>query len=1021
MIKLLDMNLAPDKLPEVTTYEYTVGARSLLFHPEGLFSEVLFGPKDDNKRRTQYGYINLYCKVLHPQLVKCVGRLNRKIILALERKAQFNFDENDNLIEVPEDGEINGVTSIIKNFKRIINAKVEESRIRTDIKKMLNVYFDKNMVFIDKCIVIPPFWREAQLEIGSDDGGLRIPKLNEFYQKIVKLSRQIAALPLIEPGNIIYEIHASKMQQYINELSDYLLLAVSKKGGLVRNDILGKRIDFCGRAVVIGGSYEIKPDEIGVPYKMLVKLYEPFILHELYYGEKTDKKTLEKELFNYNKTALSIVSLRQLLTDVQKGHNLPKVLEDILVNCVKETIKDKVVIAKRDPCLHAESVRAYKPVLVFGDSIKLAPSACTGHNADFDGDQIAIYTPMSRESIEEVKEKMLVPYSMDGINKVADDLSKDYCIGIYTLTKDNIKFKNIQPKIIKNDKELDSLHPNYPIIVGGKVTTVGRYIFNKIVPDKSYKIDKSINKKDINKMITRCANEYYKNKPEVYSSFVNSIVELGSKYYTLMPSTFSLDDLQIPQSILKLKDKLVGATPEQSQLIITKMEKLLEDYLVENQLNLGIVGAGGGLKGGYSQLRQILICKGIISGYKGEITTITDSYGSGMTAKDHFDTGYATRNGIADRVLNTADTGYLSRRIAYALQRVECDPTIIDCGTRKTISVKVTKDVAGRLIGRYVYNEQNKLELFDPDKWLDKIVRLRTPIYCTTTKLCRHCYGELALRNRTKNVGILAAQIMGERLSQVTMKQFHVGGSISVNLVDIRKELTEMLDTPQKMLFDKQFTCTEDSKLISKVPAKLIIDKTHYKDKKDITVSNDRIDASYCYCIIDLGNYKIDCTIDNAVVIPLSNKILQENDKEYIIDFKANDLIFECIATANIFSKKVKMIENVFNGKTPYKSPDHYTKKIYEIYKDLGCDADFIHFETFVSNILRDSHNPSYPARLNVKNYSPMIISLNSIPSQESWLEAFCFQNSKEAITTGLLYDRNSEPTILERLVMSDI
>jgi hypothetical protein len=140
MIKLLDMNLAESKLPEVTSAEYTVGSKSLQFHPDGLFSDILFGPKDDNRRKTQYGYINLYCKILHPQLVKCVTRLNRKIILALERKAQYNFDENDNLVEVPEDGEINGVTSIIKNFKRIINARDEESRIRTDIVKMLNSY-----------------------------------------------------------------------------------------------------------------------------------------------------------------------------------------------------------------------------------------------------------------------------------------------------------------------------------------------------------------------------------------------------------------------------------------------------------------------------------------------------------------------------------------------------------------------------------------------------------------------------------------------------------------------------------------------------------------------------------------------------------------------------------------------------------------------------------------------------------------------------------------------------------------
>jgi len=1021
MIKLIDMQKAPDKLPEVTSSEYTIGSKSLLFHPEGLFSEVIFGPKDDNRRRTQYAYIDLHCKILHPQLVKCVNRFNRKIIMALNRECQYNFDANDELVEVPEDGEINGVTSIIQNFDRIINARSEKTRIRQDIKKMLKAYHSKGMVFIDKCIVIPPFWREANADVVDERGGLRIPKINEFYQRIIKLSRQIASMPMMNPGEIIYEIHAAKMQKYVNELVDFIIARVSKKSGLVRQDILGKRIDFCGRAVIIGGSYEIKPDEIGIPFKMLVKLYEPFILHELYYGEQTDKKTLEKELLAYNDSAYSLVALRQLLNDIQKGHVLPPVLNTILVDCVKRVIVDKVVIAKRDPPLHAESVRAFKPVFVEGSSIRIAPTCCSGFNADFDGDTMAVYAPLTRQSIEEVKEKMLVPYSMDGMKKVCDDLSKDYCVGLYNLTKDNIKFKNIQPKIIKDDKELDSLHPNYPILINGKVTTVGRYMFNKYVPDKSYRIDHAINKNSINDMITRCANDYYQDHPEIYSNFVNKIIELGSKYYTLMPVTFSLDDLQVPASIMKLKDKLVNATPEQAQLIITKMERLLKDYLEENQLNFGIVGAGGGLKGGYGQLRQILICKGIISGPGGKILTITDSYGSGMTSKDHFDSGFASRNGIADRVLNTADTGYLSRRLAYALQRVECDPTILDCGTRKTISVKVTSDIAKRLAGRYVYNDNNKLELFDADKWLDKVVRLRTPIYCTTTKLCRHCYGELSVRNRTKNVGILAAQIMGERLSQSIMKTFHVGGSINVKIIDIRKVLTEMMDQNQKLLFDKQFKCTEDSKLIANMPGKIIIEKTFYKDKKDITISDDKIEASYGYFYIDAGGRKIDCTIDNKIEIPLQSKQMTEDDKQYTIDFPINDVVFLCVPTPDILSKKIKVIENVFNGKTPYKTPDHYVKKIYEIYKDLGCGADYVHFETFTSNILRDAHNPSYPARLNTKNYSPLIISLNSIPTQESWLQAFCFQDSKDAITTGLLYDRNPEPTILERLAMSDI
>ena len=1025
MIKLMDMQLADKKLPQVTSAEYTVGSRSQEFHPEGVFSETIFGPKDSPTRKTQFAYIDLHCKILHPQLVKAVNRLNGKIIRVLDRKCQYNFDENDALVEVQDDGEINGVTSVIENFKRIINSREEETRIRSDLKKMINSYFDKGMAFIDKCIVIPPFWRDAQLELNgnnSDNNGLRIPKLNEYYRNIINLSMQIATMPMNQPGDMFYEICASKMQKLVNELCDFLIGKVSKKGGLVRNDILGKRIDFCGRAVIIGGSYEIKPDEIGIPYKMLVKLYEPFLLHELYYSNNVDKKLLEKLLFEYNKSTFSIVSLRQLITDIEKGHVLPEQLNQLIIDAVKRVIADKIVIGKRDPCLHAESVRAYKPVMVFGDAIRIAATCCSGHNADFDGDQMAIYTPLTVESIKEVKEKMLLPYSMNGMGKVVDDLSKDYCVGIYTLTKNNIKFKNIQPKIVKSDNDMAGLHPNYPIIYGGKVTTVGRVIFNKIVPDKSYEIDKPIGKKDINKMITRCANEYYEKKPDVYSEFVKNIIYLGGKYYTLMPVTFGIDELQIPQSILNLKEKLNGATPEQAQLIIEKMEKLLQNYLVENQLDLGIVGGGGGLKGGYGQLRQILICKGIISGYKGEIVSISDSYGSGMTSRDHFGTGYATRNGVADRVLNTADTGYLSRRLAYALQRVECDPTIVDCGTRKTISLKVDKDIADRLKGRYVYNEDDKLELFDAEKWMDKVVRLRTPIYCRTTKLCKHCYGELAIRNRTKNVGILAAQILGERLSQVTMKQFHVGGSINVKLIDVRKELTNMLDASQKNLFDKQFKCTEDSKLICiNDGGHLLVNNIFYEDKKDITVSNDKIETNYGYYLIDMGNYQIDCTIDNKMEIPLTNKKVIKTEQGYDIEFKKNDIVFSCIPTPEVFSKKVKVIENVFNGKTPYKSPDHYCMKIYKMYKDMDCDCDFVHFEVMVSNLLRDSGNPAYPARLNFKNYKPMIISLNAIPQNESWLEAFCFQNSKEAIMTGLLYDRNSEPTILERMVMSDI
>lgn len=1025
MLKLLDVQKCPGMLPEVKSFEYTKGSRSVEFHPEGLFSEILFGPKEDPKRRTQYGYIDLHCKVLHPALFKAVHRFNSKIINVLERTAQYNFTENDELVQV-EEGELNGITSIIENFDRLLDARNETSKRRTDIKNMLKSYHKNGQVFIDKCIVIPPAWREAMLDETGQGFGYRIPKCNEFYQRIIKLSIQIATLPMNNPGDIFYEIAASTMYKYVNELYDFLITSVSKKSGLVRNDILGKRIDFCGRAVIIGGSYDIKPDEIGIPYKMLVKLFEPFLLYELYNSGRVDKKLLEDEILEYNGSVLSMVTLRQILTDIQKGHVLPKSLDDIIISALKNTIKDKIVIAKRDPCLHAESVRGYKPVLIFGDAIKLAVTACEGHNADYDGDTMAVYAPMTQESMQEVKDKMMSPFSMDGMGQCVDSVSKDYTAGLYLLTKDNLKFKSIQPKIIKDDRDLETLHPNYPIIVNGEVTTVGRYMFNKIVPDKGYMIKQPLTKKIVNRLIKKCAVEYYRKDPDTYNNFVNQMIKLGAKYYTVIPVTFSLEDLVIPQSIYKLKDKLKNCKNDaEIQEIINKMEKLLKQYLEENDMDLGILGKSGALKNGYSQVRQILVAKGIISIPGGKtkedsIEVVTHSYGEGMNSRDHFNTGYATRSGIMDRVLNTAPTGYLSRQLAYALQRVECDPTRLDCGTRRTIQIKCTDDICSRLIGRYVYGANNQLELFDADKWNGKVVKLRSPVYCALPKLCRHCYGELMLRNRTLHVGILAAQILGERLSQVSMKQFHVGGSISFKMVDIEKELTKMMDNINKPTFMRQFVW-DSTKLYSKESGKIIIEKSFYKNKKDIVVESDHIKLDYGYFLIDMDSYNIDVTIDNAVDIPLDKKKVTETDTGFIIEFQPNDTLFECVPTPEIFSKKVKIIEGVFNGKSPYKSADHYVMKFYDMYKEMGCSADFVHFEVLVSNLLRDGGNPSYPARLNTKNYNPITVGLKNIPTQESWLEAFCFENSKEAITTGLLYERDNEQTIFEKLATSTI
>ena len=1016
MINLLNMEKAVTKMTPVTSFEYTVGVKSNQFHPEGLFSEVIFGNKETRERAHTFSYINLHCKVLHPALVKPLYRLNGKVLEILQLEKTYNLTK-DNILEAAEFGELNGVTSVINHFPQLL-AREEEDGIRKDIKNMMLWQFKNNLAFIDKCIVIPAAYRDAQIE--DSTGSLRIPVINEYYQKIIKLSLQIKSLGM-EEGSPIYEIHAAKMFALINELYDFILSKLSKKSGMVRQDILGKRVDFSGRAVIVGGATEIRSDEIGVPYKMLVKIYEPFILHYLFNSGKVNRDKLGELIKNYNNTTLSILSLRQLLTDVQKGHNLPKELDSVIRLAVSEVIKDKAIIAKRDPALHAESVRGYKPVMVEGDSIKMCPTACAGHNADFDGDQMALYTPLTKEALDEVRTKMVDSSSRDGMGKNCDAFDKDFVIGIYTLTKDNIKFKDLKPKIIKNQSELDELHPNYPIIINGKTTTVGRHIFNSILPNKKYYVDKPVDSKLLGKIKNEIFNEYGTNKP--YVDFCHDVLKLGAKYFTLMPSTFSIEDLEIPQSILKLKPLLKTATPEQAQKIIDKMKSLLKDYLESNQLNIGIMESAGGVKG-YDQLNQVLVTKGIIQAPNGEAQVVPDSFGDGMKSYDFFASGYASRNGIIARVLNTSDTGYLSRRLVYAIQRVEANPKLEDCGTKRFVTLKVTPDIAKRLSGRYIYNDDNKLVHFDEKRDTDKIIRLRSPIYCQSPKLCKHCYGDLLMRNRSVYVGIMAAQILGEKLSQGTMKQFHLGGTIEMKKIDLPYELCSMMDSGTKLMFSKDFTIDDNKLLLKQGKCKLVIKKQFYKDKSDLVIDDKKImHLNYGYFDLVTGSYTSEPTIDNKIEIDLNQCTdFTENDTEWLLTFdKPNSLIFLCVPTPDVFSNQVKLVDSLFSGHQPYKNADHFLMKVYSLYaKGFKCGADMVHFETLVSNLLRDKGNPSYPARLNTKVYQPTSVSLNSIPKLESWLQAFAFQDPKEAITTGLLYDRPKDETILEKLITNN-
>lgn len=1009
MINLIDIEKVCKNLTPVTTSEYVTG-KSFSFHPEGLFSELIFGSKEEiSNRKSKYSYINLNCMVLHPALSPVIRRYNRKIMAAIKREAAYNINKDGILVEDPN-GSINGITSVMANFKNIIESSSdEEPGIRNDIKKMLLQNYKDGKLFISKCLVIPAGWREAVQD--TMHGGYQVDPINDFYVRVIRSSNQVQSF---KTGPML-EIFSSKMQNLLDELYSYIISKISKKEGLVRQNLLGKRADFTGRAVITGGSTEIRVDEIGIPFKILVKIFEPFILYYIMNSGKIDKSQVAEALLEYNSTTLDIPNLRLLFTGISRGDQLSDKLDSMMKIAVRDVISDKMVLAKRDPALHSESVQGFKPVLVEGDTIQLSIAKCAGFNADFDGDQMAIYVPVTKEAINEARTKMMSSESKDSLNHLTDSFEKDIIVGLYSMTRNPKEGKD--PIKVKDEEELRKLEVTHPIRYDGMITTPGKVLFNRLLPAK-FKSEDPIDKKKLKNLMLKLYNYYGEEDRKKYVDFCQELSKFGAYYYTVQGHSFSLEDLEIPQNIVNLKEKLKKAqNPDEADAIIKRMESELKDHILKHNINLDNFISAGGLKG-MSQIRQILVTKGLVQNLDGSVEIIHPSFSDGMTSSEYFKTGRGARSGIIDRVINTSDTGYLSRKLVYVLQRVEADPGVKDCGTKRFLPIKVTDDVEKRIHGRYIVNQLGFPVLYDREKHFNKVVNLRTPIYCTTNRICSTCYGQLLQRNKTHYVGILAGQILGEYFTQNIMRTFHVGGSVNVKRFDLIKDISKLMDESDRAFFVKNFKQT-DSDFISSIEGHILIDMGAYEDfKDDITVKDLSVDMNYGYFKIVSDGREIDVTLDSVVHIDLSNKAVEKDGDILKISYQKDTSLFNLVPTPDIFSEKVKIAEALFSGRSPWKDANHFFAKVNEIYSGLGCDL--VHVEVLVSNLLRDKGNPSYPARRN-KNFNPTMISLKKIPAKESWLQSFMFENPNESILTGLLYDRPETETILERIVTGNL
>jgi DNA-directed RNA polymerase beta' subunit len=372
MIKFLDLEKFIKNLMPVTTTEYFTRAGE--FHIDGLFSEKIFGVSD-RERISTFSYIELCAKVIHPEALKILIQLDQKVEKFISTEEKFQLD-SDSCLQV-SDGGVTGIEEFIKLFPKVKFRG--ETPTREKLIKVINQAYKNNILFINKLPVIPPEQRPAFKDV---EGNWTMDTLNDVYLNVLRRAFQVRSAAGSGP---LFDILNYGLQSAVSDHHKFIHTKVGKKHGVIRDQLLSKRVDFTGRAVITPGP-DLKVNEMGIPLRIAVNLFEPFLIHQLLYTDRINKELLSKEIKAFNDLELSVDGVKRVINAIKTGDVIPKTLHDIFFEATEVAMIGRVILSKRDPALHAESVRAYKPVLVDGNTLRLCTLACACHNADFDGD-----------------------------------------------------------------------------------------------------------------------------------------------------------------------------------------------------------------------------------------------------------------------------------------------------------------------------------------------------------------------------------------------------------------------------------------------------------------------------------------------------------------------------------------------------------------------------------------------------------------------------------------------------------
>ncbi len=747
---------------------------------------------------------------------------------------------------------------------------------------------------LDVVPVIPP---ELRPMVQLDGGRFATSDLNDLYRRVINRNNRLKRLLDLGAPEIIVRNEKRMLQESVDALIDNgrrgrpvtgpgnrplksLSDMLKGKQGRFRQNLLGKRVDYSGRSVIVVGP-ELKIFQCGLPKEMALELFKPFVM----------KKLVEGGL------AHNIKSAKRMVERVR--HEVWDVLEEV--------IKEHPVLLNRAPTLHRLGIQAFEPVLVEGRALKLHPLVCTAYNADFDGDQMAVHVPLSAEAQAEARFLML---SANNLLKPQDGKpvtvpTQDMVLGSYYLTVDKEGdigegkiFSSQEEAQMAYDNKIISLHSRIKVRITKTVdgekkrgiveTTIGKLIFNQAIPqnlgyvdrddpDNLFKpeIDFLVSRKELGKIIDRCIRV---NGANVTAQVLDDIKKLGFKYSTKGAVTIGVSDMIIPeikQKYLEETDKKVEmitkqyrrgmiTEEERKNAVVNAWNKTTED--VKNALiasmdkfNPVYMMSNSGARGNVNQIRQLAGMRGLMADTSGETIEIPirSNFREGLNVLEYFISTHGARKGLADTALRTADSGYLTRRLVDVSQDVIVREA--DCGTDEGIAVtdivtsgEKIEGLEERLTGRYAAED-----MIDPvtkevlvhhhdlitEKIAHKLVengvkkaRIRSVLTCRSkTGVCAKCYGlNLATGeecNVGEAVGIIAAQSIGEPGTQLTMRTFHTGGVAGDDITQGLPRVEELFEARKP----------KGLAIITEIAGVVALKET--KKKREVVVSNDSSEA----------------------------------------------------------------------------------------------------------------------------------------------------------------------------------